>query len=217
MMFFVDTDTSSGGFGTSAFSNVPRFALAWMLNGNLTRTRDIANQTGLPSIGAHVCLREPTSGTYTTTEFTIPRSVEVNSTQELNVNPATENPLNFSAASGGTRQRVVGSGEMVATVGAVPDSLGYAFWSTTLRQGDQHHQIPDGRWSGSALRDLPAESWSIIPNLHRPLSGSGAVHEHREWQLPGVEYSSRSDGSTNPNSSFEIDYAGPDPGSQRDA
>ena len=132
MMFFVNTsDTSAGGFGTSAYGNVSRFALAWMLNGSLTRTRDIANQTGLPSIGAHVFLREPTSGTYTTTEFTIPRDVEIGSTQELNVNPATDNPLNIAYASGGTRQRVVGSGEMVATVGAISDSLGYAFWSTT--------------------------------------------------------------------------------------
>ncbi|MGA8153941.1 MAG: hypothetical protein WB952_23520 [Terriglobales bacterium] len=132
MMFFVNTtDTNAGGFGTSAFQNVPRFVLADMLNGTLTRTRDMANQSGLPSIGAHVFLREPTSGTYTTTEFTIPRTVEIASTQELNVNPAINNPTNIAYASGGTRQRVIGSGEMVSTVGAVPDSLGYAFWSTT--------------------------------------------------------------------------------------
>jgi hypothetical protein len=132
IMFFVNTsDTSAGGFGTSAFSNVSRFVLADMLNGNLTRTRDMASQAGLPSIGAHVFLREPTSGTYTTTEFSIPRDVEIGSTQELNVNPAINNPLNIAAASGGTRQRVIGTGEMVATVGATTDSLGYAFWSTT--------------------------------------------------------------------------------------
>jgi len=132
MMFFVNTsDTSSGGFGTSAYTNVSRFALADMLNGRLTRTQDIANQTGLPSIGARVFLREPTSGTYTTTEFTIPRAVEIGSTQELNVDPTIDNPLNQAYASGGTRQRVVGSGEMVSTVGATADALGYAFWSTT--------------------------------------------------------------------------------------
>jgi hypothetical protein len=132
IMFFVNTtDTSAGGFGTTAFANVPRFVLANMLNGNLTRTRDLANQEGLPSIGAHVFLREPTSGTYTATEFTIPRAAEISSCQELNVNPAVNNPLNIAAASGGTRQRVIGTGEMVSTVGATTDSLGYAFWSTT--------------------------------------------------------------------------------------
>ena len=132
IIFFVNTsDSSSGGFGTSAYSNVSRFTLANMLNGTFTRTRDMANQTGLPSIGAHVFLREPTSGTYTTTEFSIPRDLEINSTQELNVDPSVNNPLNISYASGGTRQRVVGTGEMVATVGATTDSLGYSFWSTT--------------------------------------------------------------------------------------
>ena len=132
MMFLVNTsDKNSGGFGTSAYGNVSRFALANMLNGNFTRTRDIANQTGLPEIGSRVFLREPTSGTYNTTEFTIPRSAEINSTQELNVDPSVNNPLNIAYASGGTRQRVVGSGEMVSTVGATEDALGYAFWSTT--------------------------------------------------------------------------------------
>jgi len=132
IMYFVNTsDTSAGGLGTSTFQNVPRFVLADALNGTLTRTRDLAAVTGLPAIGLHVFLREPTSGTYTTAEFTVPRSLEIGSTQELNVNPAINNPLNISYASGGTRQRVVGTGEMVSTVGAVTDSLGYAFWSTT--------------------------------------------------------------------------------------
>jgi len=132
VMVFVNTsDTGNGGLGSSAVQNISRWELADALNGTLTRTRDIIPQQGLPSIGLHTFLREPTSGTYTTMEFSVPRNVEINSTQELNVNPATENPLNISYASGGTRQRVIGTGEMVSTVGATTDSLGYAFWSTT--------------------------------------------------------------------------------------
>ena len=132
VMVFVNTsDTGSGGLGSSAAQNVSRWELAYVLNGNLTRTRDIIPQAGLPSIGLHTFLREPTSGTYTTMEFSVPRNLEVNSTQELNVNPAVNNPLNISYASGGTRQRVIGTGEMVSTVGATTDSIGYAFWSTT--------------------------------------------------------------------------------------
>jgi len=132
VMVFVNTsDTASGGLGSSAVTNVSRWDLAYALNGSLTRTRDLIAQQGLPSIGLHVFLREPTSGTYTTMEFSIPRNLEINSTQELNVTPALNNPLNISYASGGTRQRVVGTGEMVSTVGATTDALGYAFWSTT--------------------------------------------------------------------------------------
>ena len=73
-------------------------------------------------------VREPLSGTYNTMEFDIVRSLEVNSSQENNVTPPTDNPLNQSYASGGSRQRVVGTGEMVSEVGATPDALGYAFW-----------------------------------------------------------------------------------------
>jgi hypothetical protein len=131
MIFVNTTDTASGGLGSAAVQNISRWDLAYALNGNLTRTRDIIPAAGLPSIGLHVFLREPTSGTYTTTEFNVTRTVETNSAMELGVNPATDNPLNISYASGGTRQRVIGTGEMVSTVGATEDSLGFAFWSTT--------------------------------------------------------------------------------------
>jgi hypothetical protein len=131
MVFVNTTDTSPGGFGTAAASNISRFELAEYLEGNLTRTRDLIGETGLPSIGAHVFLREPTSGTMNTMEFSVPRDLELESTQELNVNPATDNPLDIAYASGGTRERVIGTGEMVSTVGATEDALGYAFWSTT--------------------------------------------------------------------------------------
>jgi hypothetical protein len=130
VVFVNSTDTGSGGLGSSTFQNVDRFVLSNIVNGTLTRTRDIAPAAGLPSIGIHTMLREPLSGTMNTFEFCVPRSLEVNSTQELNVNPAVDNPLNKSYTSGGTRQRVIGTGEMVSEVGAVSDSLGYAFWST---------------------------------------------------------------------------------------
>ena len=126
----VFVNTSGGDFGSANFTNVDRFVMSEMVNGTLTRTRDIANVGGLASNGAHVFLREPISGTYNTFEFNVPGSVEVSSCQELNVNPSTENPLNITYPSGGSRQRVIGTGEMVSTVGKTPNSLGYAFWST---------------------------------------------------------------------------------------
>jgi hypothetical protein len=69
-------------------------------------------------------------------EFNVPRNVEINSTQELNVNPAVcntgdcGNPLDIQYASGGSRRRVIGTGEMVKEVGAIEDAFGYSFWST---------------------------------------------------------------------------------------
>ncbi|MGB7585625.1 MAG: hypothetical protein WBM11_12325 [Terriglobales bacterium] len=129
IVVYVNTQTNSD-FASANYNNVDRFVLTNILNGTLTRTRDIANVPGLPSNGVHVFLREPTSGTYNTTEFNIPDTVEGGSCQELNVNPVSDNPLNITYPSGGTRQRVVGNGEMVAAVGSHTNSIGYSFWST---------------------------------------------------------------------------------------
>ena len=128
VIFANSTLAGLGQLGSPAFTNIPRFELAWALNGNLTRTRDIINLSA-PAYGLHVMLREPISGTMNTLEFCITRSVEVNSSQENNVTPPGDNPLNQHYASGGSRQRVIGTGEMISEVGATGDALGYAFWS----------------------------------------------------------------------------------------
>ena len=103
--------------------------LASLLGGSLTRTRDLVPTLGLPMVGIHVLLREPLSGTYNTMEFNIPNSKEIASSQEIGVTPPGDNPLDQTYASGGSRQRVVGTSEMVSEVSSIPDSLGYSFWS----------------------------------------------------------------------------------------
>ena len=136
VVVFVNTTASpcsAGHFCSTQFNNIDRWVLAEVLNGTLTRTRDITNATGLPAIGIPVLLREPTSGTYTTLEFNVPRNVEINSTQELGVNPSEPggNPLDITYASGGSRRRVIGTGEMTKEGSEITDAFGYAFWSTT--------------------------------------------------------------------------------------
>jgi hypothetical protein len=129
IVFVNSTQTGLGHLGNILFSNILRFPLAWTLNGSLSRGRDLfPTVASIPSAGVHTMLREPLSGTYNTMEFDIVRSLEVNSSQENNVTPPTDNPLNQSYASGGSRQRVIGTGEMISEVGATPDALGYAFW-----------------------------------------------------------------------------------------
>jgi hypothetical protein len=130
VVFVNSTQTGIGHTGNILLTSLPRFTLAWALNGNLTRVRDLYNTAAnLPAFPLHVMLREPISGTYNTMEFDIVRSRQINSSQENNVTPPQDNPLNQLAPSGGTRQRVVGTGEMVSEVGATADALGYAFWS----------------------------------------------------------------------------------------
>jgi hypothetical protein len=145
IVIFVNTTQTSGGNGdfsnVNAFQNVNRFDLTMAVNGTYAYTRDLSSATGLQAVPLNVVLREPTSGTYNTFEFNIPRSVEIGSTQELGVNPGINgcttspcgNPLNLANPySGGWRKRAIGTGEMVSSVaaGSSGDALGYAFWST---------------------------------------------------------------------------------------
>jgi hypothetical protein len=146
MVFIVNAQQGSGAnsghFGDStSFFNINRRDLTLALNGGYAFTKDLTSVPGQANVALNVSLREPLSGTYTTTEFNIPRNFEIGSTQELNVNPATGqgttcpsapcgNPLNLSNGAG-WRKRAIGNGEEVAQIGTAAngDVLGYAFWS----------------------------------------------------------------------------------------
>jgi hypothetical protein len=126
---------STGDFSNvAAFQNVNRFELSLALNGTLPYTRDLSPTAGLAAEPLNVILRDPLSGTFNVLEFCIPRSVEINSTQELGVNPtaAGGNPLDITNAGGGWRKRAASSSEMVTQVGTNSNgnALGYTFWST---------------------------------------------------------------------------------------
>lgn len=126
---------STGDFSNvSAFQNVNRFDLTMALNGTYGWTRDLSSASGVATSPLNVILREPTSGTYNTMEFNIPRSLEIGSTQELGVNPSASdgNPLDITNIHGGWRKRAVGNGQMISEVGTAANGnvLGYGFWST---------------------------------------------------------------------------------------
>jgi hypothetical protein len=137
IIIFVNTENtgSNGDFSnTAAFQNVDRFPLALALNGSLGLTRDLTNVSGLDSQPLNVILREPLAGAFNALEFSIPRSVEIASTQELNVNPSAPggNPLDLTNNGGGWRKRALSSSEEVSEVGnsANGNVLGYTYWST---------------------------------------------------------------------------------------
>ncbi len=149
VIFVNKSDTAAGGFGNTYFTNANRFDLTRFFNGLSGRTRDLTNQNGLPSIATTTYIREPLSGTYNTFEFCIPRSVEINSSQEVGVtNPTGGSPFNpmhlVNAKNNSLRSRVVGTGEMVSQVNATADSLGYAFWS--FGNFNPTKKIPNGKY-----------------------------------------------------------------------
>lgn len=137
-IIFVNTEQtgSNGDFSnTAAFQNVDRFPLALALNGSLGLTRDLTNSAGLDPQPLNVILRDPLAGAMNALEFSIPRSIEIASTQELGVNPAAPggDPLDLANAGGGWRKRALSSSEEISQVGTSSNGnvLGYSYWSTS--------------------------------------------------------------------------------------
>ncbi|WP_125205768.1 hypothetical protein [Capsulimonas corticalis] len=139
LVFVNKSNTAAGHLGASTVTNIDRFTLAGFLNGTFRRTSDI--DTSIAAGGGPVVtfFREPISGTYQTTEKTIPASVEAATTQEKNISATTNNPANTTTpawtstspiVTTGGRVRAIGTGQLVKDVNLTLDGLGYAFWST---------------------------------------------------------------------------------------
>jgi hypothetical protein len=160
IMFVYNKSNASGlgavdGSGDPAFKNLNRIIAAEVFNGTLGRGQDLdpSLTLALKSISANPAvfpiLREPLSGTMTTTEFNVFRTLETlkdiptAASQETGVNLANActlgsncpDPLYSPGPGGSVRYRAIGTGAEisgVSNVGGVKhiaDSIGYAFFS----------------------------------------------------------------------------------------
>src|SRR6202171_3218731 len=144
-----------GSDGNVAFKNLNRIAAAYVFNGTLGRAQDIdpsltlALQGISSNPGINPILREPLSGTMTTTEFNVFRTTETlkqtptAASQETGINLANActlgsncpDPLFLPGPGGSTRYRAIGTGAEISGVSNVggikhiADSIGYAFFS----------------------------------------------------------------------------------------
>ena len=144
-----------GADGNVAFKNLNRITAAEVFNGTLGRGQDLdpsltAALQGIPvNPPVFPILREPLSGTMTTTEFNVFRSVEMlkdlptAASQETRVNLGNScalnsncpDPLYLPGPGSSIRYRAIGTGAEisgVSNVGGVKhiaDSIGYAFFS----------------------------------------------------------------------------------------
>ena len=144
-----------GADGNVAFKNLNRITAAEVFNGNLGRGQDLdptltaALQVVSNNPPVFPILREPLSGTMTTTEFNVFRSVEMlkdlpnAASQETGVNLGNScalnsncpDPLYLPGPGSSIRYRAIGTGAEisgVSNVGGVKhiaDSIGYAFFS----------------------------------------------------------------------------------------
>jgi len=135
------------GFADTNITNITSGELANFLDGSYSRTGDLGQASGT-SQPVVVLEREALSGTYNTMEYNVPNTVENQTSMDVGANqPSAQvncsgaaplsNPMNIATASGGARQRVIGTGEMEDVMfgtgtesnrptGAV---LGWSFWS----------------------------------------------------------------------------------------
>jgi hypothetical protein len=154
---FGDLYLNGAGSGTPKLTNVDSHALSAMFSGQAVLTRDIYGYPNAPVAAAHALLREPPSGTYTTFEWQVVRQRDGNTAfsqetgilgpsqygyssacfvQSTSAYPSSgspcSNPVNVVlGSSGALRSRVIGTGQMISVgnTAALPDSIGYAFWS----------------------------------------------------------------------------------------
>ena len=122
-------------------------------------------------------------------EFNVPRNVEIDSTQELGVDPSQSdgNPLDIQYASGGSRRRVIGTGEMTLEGGAeIGDAFGYAFWST----GNFAKYLAKEKYLSVDGVDPLNYSWyrskRNLPRLRLPLQGADSIRQHPERFVPNL-------------------------------
>jgi hypothetical protein len=148
------TDGSGVGFNSSSVKNLNRSTLALYLDGSLGETRDalapgVTETTSNPTT---VFVREPLSGTYNTLEYSVPNSVELQTSQDVGVNQiafSSSKPYNQNCngagapewnatgvhlgtlATGAVRTRAIGTGQELSDLFASNDGLGYAFWGVS--------------------------------------------------------------------------------------
>jgi hypothetical protein len=136
LLVIVNTsDTSADGLGSSKLTNIASWQAGYIWSGQATTTEFIvpgATETAVTPL--HVLQREPLSGTYNTFEYSeVAPGKGGGFSQECGVTNPTggspDNPLDITATSGGTRQRVIGNGEMSTELETVEDGIGYEFFS----------------------------------------------------------------------------------------
>ena len=205
------SNTASGRLGDGHFTDINRYSIANLWNGTYIHARQIAHASGLPDEIIHVFNREPLSGTFNTFEFCGNLLREMYYTyygpgtygQDTGVNPANTsctvkpcavesgNPFWHIASNNSTRGRVIGTGEMVSTVDATADGIGYSFWGFSNFQNTTHtnYLTVDGvdplyaSPSGGILPKCHHERWRCnqLPVAHLP--------QHRQRHLPDLERS----------------------------
>ena len=131
-ILFLVNRTAGGVLAGTNPTNINTFSAQRLFSGNDCEASAIDVITNGGVNGAvHVIKREPLSGTMNTTESNVFRTAsQPNSSQEANWAPATDNgTVKGCLHGGGDRGHTIGTGNMVKSVKATTDSIGYIFFS----------------------------------------------------------------------------------------
>jgi len=131
----------TGGTGLGAATDINGFTLSLFYEGVLARSTELFGPTTVN--GVTTLVREPLSGTYNTMEYSMPNSSQFHTSQDDNFCNGTavfNQTMNIASGvgnvTGARRARVIGTGEMTATLqAATTDTLGYFFWSAGNANG----------------------------------------------------------------------------------
>jgi len=131
-IIFIINRTAGGVLAGTNPININTFSAQRLYAGNNCAASAIDMITNGGADGpVHVVKREPLSGTYNTTEFTVMRTAsQPNNSQETGWVPSTDNgTIKPCVHGGGDRGVAIGTGNMVKVVKGTTDSIGYLFFS----------------------------------------------------------------------------------------
>lgn len=175
-----DFTTGVRGDGTKGAANT--YLLAHLFDGTSScDTNNPAFTGGGDGSGTPLTLilREPLSGTMNTTEFSLFRSTGTNTDSQeagiINPTRAPYNPLNLACGSG-SRQRRIGTGQVLSAINGTAHTIGYFFFSfansatvngSAANQGHYNYITLDGvdplGIQGTVNQELPFCSATLCP------------------------------------------------------
>lgn len=172
----------ANGSGFPSGYSISSATVAKFLDGTYSYTGQLSSSPSATGSAVTVVIREPLSGTYNTTEYTVPNTINNSSTYSLNgnitgnytsqdvgeptVQPAsqqncpgnasflagsTSNPMHIVTASGGERDRAIGTGQELSevislTAASGTDTFGYGFWSVPNFAGFTSSAAPNAHY-----------------------------------------------------------------------
>jgi hypothetical protein len=158
ILVVVNGDGTANGFSNSSITDISSSALSSFLDGTFSFTNQALSTPVASGAAATVIIREPLSGTYNTMEYNAPNTTTLQTSQDVGVNQpvgqsncngagnVASNAMNIATASGGARQRAIGTGQELNEVLATQNSLGYAFWSVANFKGFTSAAAPNAKY-----------------------------------------------------------------------